>query len=59
MMDAGALFPLFAIIPFLCYIAVLVFGIWFAVSLIKTQKEKNQILREISRQLEQSKKDET
>ncbi|MBT2687370.1 hypothetical protein J7I93_04155 [Bacillus sp. ISL-47] len=59
MMDAGSLFPLFAIIPFLFYIAVLVFGIWFAVSLIKTLKEKNQILREISRQLEQSKKDET
>ncbi|GLB59106.1 hypothetical protein [Cytobacillus sp. NCCP-133] len=59
MMEAGSFFPLFAMIPFLFYMAVLVFGIWFAVSLIKILKEKNQILRDISRQLEHFKKDET
>lgn len=52
-------FPLFAVIPFLFYIGALIFGIWFAVTLIRTLKEKNQILREISQKLDSGKKDET
>lgn len=34
------------------YLAVLGFSIWFAVSLIKAQKERNTILKEISSKLE-------
>ncbi|MFJ8256391.1 hypothetical protein ACIQ4Z_03795 [Peribacillus asahii] len=44
-----------AIVPFLLmgiiYLAVIGFMIWFAISLIKSQKERNVILKEISNKL--------
>ena len=46
----------FAIIPFffviILYLAVLGFTIWFAISLIKAQKERNVVLKEISNKLD-------
>lgn len=51
----------FAIIPFLImiiiYFSVLGLIIWFAVTLIQTQKERNVILKEISYKLGGLKKD--
>ncbi|MDZ5472391.1 hypothetical protein SM124_11595 [Bacillus sp. 31A1R] len=45
-----------AIIPFLfmiiLYLGVLGFSIWFAVSLIKAQRERNMVLKEISNKLD-------
>lgn len=50
---------LFAILPILLFIIVYVvvigFSIWFAVTLIKSQKERNAILKEISYKLEAKK----
>jgi cytochrome c biogenesis protein CcdA len=43
---------------FIIYFGMIVFGVWFAVSLIKTLKEKNQILKEIARNLENRSKEE-
>jgi heme exporter protein D len=43
---------------FVIYFGMIVFGVWFAVSLIKTLKEKNQILKEIARNLENRSKEE-
>ncbi len=55
----------FAIIPFLImfviYLAVIGLTIWFAISLISAQKERNVVLKEISNKLnvvEISKKEE-
>ncbi|WP_172797606.1 hypothetical protein [Cytobacillus solani] len=42
----------FAIIPLLFYLALIGFTIWFCTSLITAQKERNQILREISSKLD-------
>ncbi|WP_077213461.1 hypothetical protein [Bacillus dakarensis] len=46
----------FAIIPFLfmlvIYFAGLGFVIWFAITLIKSQKERNAILKDISNKLD-------
>jgi len=48
----------FAIIPFLfmlvIYFAGLGFVIWFAITLIKSQKERNVILKEISSKLDKN-----
>lgn len=44
----------FAIIPFLMiliYLALIGFALWFCISLIKAQRERNQILRELSAKL--------
>ncbi|WP_198023296.1 hypothetical protein [Virgibacillus sp. SK37] len=48
-------FNFFALIPLLIYIGMIAFVIWFAVTLIKTLKEKNSILKEISNKLDQNK----
>ncbi|AEH49197.1 hypothetical protein [Parageobacillus thermoglucosidasius] len=58
MNSSVSLFPLLAFIPFIIYIGLLIFGVWFAVSLIKILKEKNQILKEIARILENGSKEE-
>ncbi|WP_170289654.1 hypothetical protein [Cytobacillus depressus] len=42
----------FAIIPLLIYLAIIGFSIWFCISLIKAQRERNQVLREISTKLD-------
>ena len=55
---AGNYFALFGLIPIIIYLGIIVFIIWFAVSLIKILKEKNQILREISKKLERKNKEE-
>ncbi|MEH7548481.1 MULTISPECIES: hypothetical protein [Bacillaceae] len=44
-----AILPIFLI---LIYLAVIGFTIWFAVSLIKAQKERNDVLKEISSKLD-------
>lgn len=49
MMDNMAFF---AIIPLLIYLAIIGFAIWFCVSLINAQKERNRILQEISTKLD-------
>ncbi|MEQ2526604.1 hypothetical protein WMO40_07815 [Bacillaceae bacterium CLA-AA-H227] len=52
-------FSFFPILMMFLYLAVFGFSIWFAVSLIKAQRERNVILKEISTRLEQkSEKDE-
>jgi len=40
------------ILLILVYLAVLGFVIWFAITLIKSQKERNQILKEMSTKLD-------
>lgn len=58
-MEALAILPL--LLMLIIYLAVLGFAIWFAVSLIKAQKERNVVLKEISNKLnflETSKKEE-
>lgn len=49
-MNAIAFIPLLLIS--IIYLAVLGFIIWFAISLIQTQKDRNVILNEISSKLE-------
>lgn len=49
-MNAIAFIPLLLIS--IIYLAVLGFIIWFAISLIQTQKDRNVILKEISSKLE-------
>ncbi|WP_163537412.1 hypothetical protein [Gracilibacillus sp. YIM 98692] len=46
------LFGLFAILPFIFSIVMIGLVIWFAVAFMKTQKEKNAILRDISNHLQ-------
>jgi uncharacterized membrane protein YqiK len=50
LVKALAILPLFLII--IIYFIVLGFTIWFAVSLIKAQKERNVVLKEISSKLD-------
>lgn len=40
--------PVFALLPIIFYIVIIGSVIWFAISLIKTLKEKNKILKEIA-----------
>ncbi|WP_180955053.1 hypothetical protein [Bacillus sp. V3-13] len=54
---AGSWFPLVAFIPFILYLGIFIFGIWFAITLIRTLKEKNQILKEITMNIEQRNKE--
>ncbi|WP_180955702.1 MULTISPECIES: hypothetical protein [Bacillus] len=54
---AGSWFPLVAFIPFILYLGIFIFGIWFAITLIRTLKEKNQILKEIAMNIEQRNKE--
>ncbi len=49
-MEAIALIPILLMI--IIYLAVLGFIIWFAISFIKTQKERNVVLKEISHKLD-------
>ena len=46
------LFGIFPIISLLFYIAPVVFVIWFLLKLLKTQQEKNLILKNIVEKLE-------
>ena len=58
-MEFIAIIPI--LIMFVIYLAVLGFTIWFAISLISAQKERNVVLKEISSKLnvvEISKKEE-
>ncbi len=58
-MEFIAIIPI--LIMFVIYLAVLGFTIWFAISLISAQKERNVVLKEISNKLnfvEISKKEE-
>ncbi|MCP3028702.1 hypothetical protein [Halobacillus sp. A5] len=48
MNEAVNFFPIVAFIPIIFYIAILIFIVWFALTIVKTQKEKNHILKEIS-----------
>ena len=49
-MEAIAILPILLMI--IIYLAVLGFTIWFAISLIKAQKERNVVLKEISSKLD-------
>lgn len=49
MNTAVAMIPIFLML--IIYLAALGFTIWFAISLINAQKERNVILREISNKL--------
>ena len=49
-MEAIALLPILLMI--IIYLAVLGFTIWFAISLINAQKERNVVLKEISSKLD-------
>lgn len=49
-MEALAILPILLMI--IIYLAVLGFIIWFAVNLIKAQKERNDVLKEISIKLD-------
>ena len=49
-MEAFAIIPILLMI--IIYLAVLGLVIWFAVSLIKPQKDRNVILKEISNKLD-------
>ncbi|WP_449622150.1 hypothetical protein [Robertmurraya sp. Marseille-Q9965] len=54
-------FSFFPMLMMLLYLAAIGFTIWFAVSLIKAQRERNVILKEFSAKLDQKsdmKKDE-
>lgn len=49
-MEAIAIIPL--LLMMFIYLAVIGFTIWFAISLIKAQNERNAVLKEISNKLE-------
>jgi hypothetical protein len=49
-MEAIAIIPILLMI--IIYLAVIGFTIWFAISLIKAQKERNVVLKEISSKLD-------
>ncbi len=42
----------FALIPLIIYLAAIGFIIWFCVNLINAQRERNQVLKEISSKLD-------
>ncbi|GAF66824.1 hypothetical protein BTS2_3729 [Bacillus sp. TS-2] len=43
---------LFMFFPFMIYMALVVFVVWFGISFIKIQRERNAILTKISNRLE-------
>ena len=49
-MEAIAILPVLLMV--IIYFAVIGFTIWFAISLIKAQKERNVVLKEISSKLD-------
>lgn len=49
-MEAIAILPILLMV--IIYLAVIGFTIWFAISLIKAQKERNVVLKEISSKLD-------
>ena len=53
-MDFFDIMPLLGI---LFYLIPTVFVVWFLISFLKTQKERNNILREISEKLEDTKEE--
>ena len=50
-------FDVMPILVILFYLIPTVFVVWFLISFLKTQKERNNILREISRKLDMLKTD--
>ena len=52
-MEVLAIIPILLMI--IIYLAVIGFTIWFAISLIKAQKERNIVLKEISSKLQDRK----
>lgn len=49
-------FYLLAMLPFIIYFILICFVVWFAVSFIQIQKEKNTILKEIADKMEHQNK---
>jgi preprotein translocase subunit YajC len=45
------MFTILPMLGLLFYLAIIVFIVWFAVTLIKSQRERNRILKEISDKL--------
>ncbi|MEH7335036.1 hypothetical protein V7161_20620 [Neobacillus drentensis] len=52
MMDDGSIFGLFAIIPILLYLVILVFSIYFVVRTIKFMNEKTKLDQERNEKLD-------
>ena len=52
MMDNGSIFGLFAIIPILLYLVILVFSIYFVVRTIKFMNEKTKLDQERNEKLD-------
>lgn len=50
-MDNSTVFAFFPLISLLFYIAPIVFIVWFLLRILKLQREKNEILRDISDKL--------
>ncbi|WP_181444593.1 hypothetical protein [Bacillus sp. 03113] len=48
---AGQFFSFFALIPLITSLGLFIVGVWFAVSLIKILREKNEILKEIAQKV--------
>ena len=40
-----------ALFPFLIYVAIIILIFWFAINVVKAQKERNSLLKEISNKL--------
>ena len=51
-METVAVMAIIPLLLMILYIALFAFGIWFCVSLIKAQREKNQVLKDISNKLD-------
>ncbi|GGB62813.1 hypothetical protein GCM10007199_30990 [Fictibacillus barbaricus] len=50
-MDNSIVFAFFPLITLLFYIAPIVFIVWFLLRILKLQREKNEILKDISDKL--------
>jgi len=51
-MNSNYVFAIFPIISFLCYIAPVIFFIWFLLKFLKVQNERNHILKSLSDKLD-------
>lgn len=58
MMHGMHAFSMFAFLPLIIYLGLVILGVWFVITLIKTLREKNQILKEISETLKKHDRDE-
>ncbi|QDP39903.1 hypothetical protein [Radiobacillus deserti] len=47
-------FPFVAFIPFLISIGLAIFSIWFMLTLLRNQREKNNILKAILKEIKQN-----